>query len=310
MHDTVIRLGLIGVGKIVRDQHLPAIAGNPRFELVATASPEGSIPNIPAHPNLESMLAAGHRLDAICICTPPAVRGDLAYRALEAGHHVMLEKPPAAGLSQIGALVAKAETANRCLLATWHSRETAAVDAARAWLAARPVTSVRVVWREDIRVWHPGQDWLLAAGGFGVFDPAINAFSILTHILPEPLVLEGADLFIPENRDAPTRANLAMRHGGLAPVLCELSICHEGSPEWDIFVETDSGSLQLAQGGHRFLIDGEVQTADADGEYARIYARFAALVEKGGVDVDPRPMTLVADAMMRGRVHRTPSFNF
>ena len=32
--------------------------------------------------------------------------------------------------------------------------------------------------------WHPGQEWIWQAGGFGVFDPGINALSIVTRILP------------------------------------------------------------------------------------------------------------------------------
>jgi D-galactose 1-dehydrogenase len=43
---------------------------------------------------------------------------------------------------------------------------------------------VNVIWREDVRVWHPGQDWIWQPGGLGVFDPGINALSIITHILP------------------------------------------------------------------------------------------------------------------------------
>jgi D-galactose 1-dehydrogenase/L-arabinose 1- dehydrogenase len=64
-------------------------------------------------------------------------------------------------------------------------------------MAGRPAGHrVQLIWREDVRVWHPGQDWLLAAGGFGVFDPAINALSILTRVLPERLA-QSAELGIP-----------------------------------------------------------------------------------------------------------------
>ena len=36
-----IRIAIIGFGKIAADQHVPSIAGNPRFELVATSSRSG-----------------------------------------------------------------------------------------------------------------------------------------------------------------------------------------------------------------------------------------------------------------------------
>ncbi|HZU62933.1 MAG TPA: Gfo/Idh/MocA family oxidoreductase [Novosphingobium sp.] len=305
-----VRLGLVGLGKIARDQHVPAIAANPRFALVATASPHGGLDGVAAHADLATMLGAGHGLDAVALCTPPAVRAGLARLALEAGLHVLLEKPPAAGITQVADLEALAARGGCSLLTTWHSRETAAVDAARAWLAGRRVEAVRVIWREDVRRWHPGQDWLLAAGGFGVFDPAINALSILTHILPEPLALESAELGIPDNREAPMEARLRLRHGGVAAVDCALSILPGGAQQWDIAIDTDAGALLLSEGGHRLAVDGTAQAFDANAEYARLYARFAGMIDAGTRDVDARPLALVADAMMLGGRYRLPAFAF
>ncbi len=54
----------------------------------------------------------------------------------------------------------------------------------REWCAARALTRVGYyLEKEDVRRWHPGQDWIWEAGGFGVFDPGINALSILTEVL-------------------------------------------------------------------------------------------------------------------------------
>ncbi len=310
MHKSVIRLGLVGVGKIARDQHIPAIRNDPRFALVATASLHGSIDAVPAFGDIDAMLTADRAIDAVCLCTPPGVRAQLARRALAAGLHVMLEKPPAASLSQVDALMVAARRAGRSLMATWHSRETAAADAARAWLTGRRIVSAQVIWREDVRQWHPGQDWLLAAGGFGVFDPAINAFSLLTRILPGALEVVAANLAVPVNRGAPTEARVAMLHDGHAAVTCDLSIVHAGPPQWDIVVETDAGRLVLGTGGHRLTIDDHPQTTDADCEYARIYARFAALIDARASDVDARPLMLVADAMLLGQTRALPAFEF
>lgn len=320
MYKSVIRLGLVGVGKIARDQHIPAIRANPRFELVATASPQGCVEGVPSFADLDAMLGAGSAgtVDAVSLCTPPGVRAGLAHRALAAGLHVMLEKPPAASLSQVEALVSTASgtasgrehEARSTLMAAWHSRETAAADAARAWLAGRQIMALHVVWREDVRQWHPGQDWLLAAGGFGVFDPAINAFSLLTHILPGTLEVTAADLAVPVNRGAPMEARIAMLYDGHAPVICDLSINHAGAPQRDIVIETDAGCLRLTDSGHCLSIDDRPQTADADSEYARLYARFAALIDAGDSEIDHRPLMLVADAMLLGRTRALPAFEF
>ncbi|WP_226015629.1 Gfo/Idh/MocA family protein [Novosphingobium sp. FKTRR1] len=305
-----IRLGLVGVGKIARDQHIPAIGGNQRFDLVATASKHDGVDGLPHHPDLRSLLDAGHELDAIVLCTPPAVRSELAHQALDAGLHVFLEKPPAAALSQVERLRHEAARAGLSLFTSWHSRESLAVDAAKAWLAQRQIGAVRIAWRENVREWHPGQDWLLAAGGFGVFDPAINALSILTAIMPGVLALEAADLHVPANRAMPMRAAMTLSHDGAPIVHCDLDILHEGHQQWDIEVESVDGLLTLGAGGHVLTIAGDALPLAPNREYPRLYERFATLIDSGRSEVDARPLTLVADAMMLGTVHPIAPFEF
>ena len=305
-----IRLGLVGVGKIACASHVPAIAAGQQFEIVATASRQGSLPGIPAYADLAEMLAAGHQLDAVSLCTPPGVRPALARQALAAGLHVLLEKPPAAALSQVELMREAAATAGRTLFAAWHSRESMAVDHATQWLGQRTITAVRVVWREDVRYWHPGQDWLLAAGGFGVFDPAINALSILTKMLPGTLALESSDLFVPANRQSPMRADVRFSLDGVPVVTCDFDMGHPGPPQWEITVETDAGALALSAGGHAMTLAGAPVPTEPDREYIRLYARFAQLIAAGHSDVDARPLTLVADAMMLGTPHPIAPFEF
>ena len=57
-----------------------------------------------------------------------------------------------------------------------------------------------------MRRWHPGQEWIWKAGGFGVFDPGINALSIATHIIPKSFFVTSAILDFPDNRQAPIAA--------------------------------------------------------------------------------------------------------
>ena len=45
-----LKLGLVGIGKIARDQHIPALAADPRFELVATASRNASVDGVASSP--------------------------------------------------------------------------------------------------------------------------------------------------------------------------------------------------------------------------------------------------------------------
>jgi L-arabinose 1- dehydrogenase len=176
-----VAIGIAGVGKIARDQHLPAIAGHPGFKLIAGASRNAKIDGINNYQNVEDMLAAEPHLQAVSLCAPPQVRFSQARAALEAGKHVMLEKPPGASVTEVTVLAALAQQNQCTLFASWHSRHAPGVEIARAWLAGKAITAVNVLWKEDVRRWHPGQDWIWQPGGLGVFDPGINALSIITR---------------------------------------------------------------------------------------------------------------------------------
>lgn len=302
------RLGLVGIGKIARDQHLPAIAANDRFLLSAIASRHGRVDGVPNYPDTAAMIE-GTALDAVSFCTPPEGRYALARTAIMAGKHVMLEKPPAATLSEIEALAALAQEKNVTLFTTWHSREAAGVSAARAWLASREIKAVRIDWREDIRRWHPGQDWILAPGGFGVFDPGINALSIATTILPAPLFVEAATMDVPAGRAGPLAAELQLRCGG-APGRAAFDFLQTGPQTWDIEVDTDVGTLRLSMGGSILQLPGEAEVTEPDREYLRLYARFAELLDSGASDVDLSPMRLVADAFLLAERRETEAFAF
>jgi predicted dehydrogenase len=295
-----IRMALVGFGKIARDQHVPAIAADPAFELVAVTR-RSSDPGIgvPAFTDLAALLhAMPDGLDAVAICTPPDVRHALALRALDAGLAVLLEKPPAATLGEIDALRHHARSRTCTLYAGWHSQHAPAVQPAAQLLSGATVRRLRINWHEDVRKWHPGQDWVWEPAGFGVFDPGINALSIATAILPEPLLVTSAQLNIPADRQAPIRAELAFGPNRAATFDWD----HGGDEEWTITVETDDGrTIELRDGGARLLVDGVGQPLADIGEYPSIYARFARLFADGASEVDSEPLRIVADAMLVAR---------
>jgi predicted dehydrogenase len=297
-----LRTGLLGIGKIARDQHIPAIAGNSRFELVACASRNARVDGVANFPDLEAMLSAVPDLRCVAICTPPQVHFDAALTALRAGCHVMLEKPPTATTRQIALLAEEAGRRGRTLFQTWHSRFAAGVDAAREWLRGRKLVSGKIVWKEDVHFWHPGQHWIWEPGGFGVFDPGINALSLLTEVLPEEVLVERARLEFPENLQAPIAASLALRTIAGVSIAAEFDFRQKGEQIWDIELVTTSGVLKLSRGGAGLELDGRIETQDEGlaGEYPRLYQRFAELCEAGKSEVDWRPFQLVADAFLIG----------
>jgi D-galactose 1-dehydrogenase len=304
-----ITVGLVGVGKIARDQHIPSLARTPGIELVAACSRNAAVEGVQNFATLTEMLAALPDLDAVALCTPPHVRHALAAEALAAGKHVLLEKPPGATLSEIEPLIAAAEAKGLTLFATWHSRFAPGVAPARDFLRDAAITAVSVEWKEDVRHWHPGQEWIWEPGGLGVFDPGINALSIVTAILPRPIFLTGATLEFPSNRATPIAADLAFTDGDTLSVTAVFDWRQTGPQTWDIHVDTDKGRLTLSSGGARLAIAGAAVGIGPEAEYDGIYARFAELVTAGQSDVDVAPLRHVADAFMLGRRQTVDAFD-
>lgn len=296
-----IRIAIAGFGKIARDQHLPAIAADPRFELVAIASSHGDPElGLPWFATADQLLEAMEgRIDAVAICTPPQVRHGIAQQALAAGLAVLLEKPPAATLGEIEDLERRAASAHRALYTAWHSQHAAAVPKAAELLADTQIRRMDIAWFEDVRKWHPGQEWIWMPGGFGVFDPGINALSIATRILPLPLLVQEARLLMPANRQAPIAAELAFAGGEFRAAF---DWRYSEGERWEIRIETGDGRVVvLEDGGAQLSVDGIRQSLPECGEYASIYARFAEVVRNREVAVDREPQRIVADAFLVGR---------
>lgn len=301
-----MKLALAGIGKIALDQHIPALAASRDWELAATVSRNASVEGVPTFSDLSELLAQRPDIEAVSLAMPPAPRYGYARAALEAGRHVMLEKPPGATLAEVHALEKLAREKELTLFATWHSRMAWGVAAARDWLTGKTVLSGKIVWREDVRHWHPGQDWVFEPGGMGVFDPGINALSILTEILPASVHVVSAELDVPANRQTPIAARL--RFSG--DITADFDWRQEGPQTWDITLETDKARLVLGMGGNVLEIDGRATESEAtlSGEYPALYARMAELVRAGKSDVDLSPMVHVADAMMLARRNAVEPF--
>ncbi len=295
------RIAIVGLGKIARDQHVPSLAASDAFELAGVASPHNSLAGVPSYGDLQTLLQRIPDIEAVALCTTPQVRYETARLALQRGLHVLLEKPPGVTVSEVLALEALARKQSVALFASWHSRHAPGVEPARTWLESRAIRTVTVTWKEDVRVWHPGQRWIWKAGGLGVFDPGINALSILTRILPGELLLEQAQLRFPGNCETPIAASLRLADARGTPISVELDFLHPGPPSWDIDVQTDAGRLSLSHGGGQMRLNEQPVPGLRGQEYPDLYARFATLVAARAVDADVRPLQLVADAFLCGQ---------
>ena len=308
--DRTVAVAIVGPGKIVRDQHVPAIAGSGVFEIVASVSRSSGLPNYPVFASVEDLLASDVKVDAVAICTPPQVREDIAHVVIAAGVDVLLEKPPAMTPSAFEAIRRHASERGVVLFATWHSRFAPMVEPARTLIAAHGgIARARITWREDAHHWHPGQTWLWEPGGLGVFDPGINALSIFTRLTDARVVVRSAEFDVPANCHSPVAARLEMVAGD-APVAVDFDFRQKGEQSWDIHIVcADGTTVDLGLGGSRLSVDGQTAQSAPEAEYPGIYRRFAELLQTGESDADGTPLQLVADAFMIAKCNRVEDFH-
>ena len=120
-----IRIGIVGMGA-AGWAFLPAIRGNPRFELAAIAEPAVDMretvaaeAGVAVYADLPSMLRDA-KLDAVYIATPTELHPEHVAAACAANKHILTEKPMAIRVEQAQAMIEDAERA-RVVLQVGHS---------------------------------------------------------------------------------------------------------------------------------------------------------------------------------------------
>ena len=291
-----LEIALVGYGKIARDKHEGAIAATPGLRLAAVVDPAARHASLPSYGTMAEMLGAQPEIVAVALCQPPRFRAQSVIEALDARLHVLCEKPPGLDPAEVDHWGDVSIARGLTLFTAWHSREAAAVACARDWLAGTTARRIAITWKEDVRRWHPGQAWIWAADGFGVFDPGINALSILTALVRERIMVREARLERPANCAAPIAAQLAMVSASGVAISADFDFRQTGPQSWDIAIEANAGRLLLSNGGNTLSIDGAGQDCGAEQEYPRLYARFVELIGEGACEVDASPLQLVCEA--------------
>lgn len=120
-----LAVGLLGYGYAGKTFHAPLIAGVPGLRLAAVASSDpakvhADWPAVAVEPSPEALIARPD-LDLVVIATPNVTHAPLAALALDAGKHVVVDKPFTLTLDEATALQAQAEASGR-LLSVFHNR--------------------------------------------------------------------------------------------------------------------------------------------------------------------------------------------
>ena len=133
-----IGIGIIGGGMISQVAHLPFYFADPRCEVITVAESRPSLVSALGEQYRTARIVPHHReilsdprIDAVVIIGPRPSMAPLALEALEAGKHVMMEKPMAHTAAQAAKLITAAEAANLVLAVGFMKRYDPGVQAAQ-----------------------------------------------------------------------------------------------------------------------------------------------------------------------------------
>ncbi|MCD8510923.1 MAG: Gfo/Idh/MocA family oxidoreductase [Bacillus sp. (in: Bacteria)] len=123
-----LKVGVIGCGSIAKHRHLPEYNSNNNVEIVAVCDiVEERVNAFAEQYNAEAYtdykkLLAHPEIDAVSVCTPNYLHAPITIAALEAGKHVLCEKPMATSWVDAEKMIEAAETANKKLMIAHNQR--------------------------------------------------------------------------------------------------------------------------------------------------------------------------------------------
>jgi UDP-N-acetylglucosamine 3-dehydrogenase len=200
----MIRFAIAGAGAIAERAHIPALANIPDAKVVAiqsrTADKADRVaralwPDDAARPKVYSdfdeMLAREHP-DAVGIFTPNRWHCEFTVKALDAGAHVLVEKPMAPTAAEARKMVDAAAKAGRVLMVAMQRRfggiERAIKDALASGAIGKPNFIRARLSHGGPQLWAPGQTWFTTAseaGGGAMLDLGVHVADLAIWFMGE-----------------------------------------------------------------------------------------------------------------------------
>jgi UDP-N-acetyl-2-amino-2-deoxyglucuronate dehydrogenase len=266
------RAAVIGCGT-VSIVHVQAIAAVPAAQLVGVCDTDPGRAQrygVPAFTDHREMLAAV-RPDVVHICTPHDQHVPAALDSLEAGAHVLLEKPVAHTVADADRLIsAAAAYPARKVGVCLQNRYNATSQAAHRLLASGELgavlgSSASVLWHRDAAYYadRPWRGRLSRSGGGVLINQAIHTLDLLQWLLGEVAEVRGhtGRYALSGGVDVEDTAQVLLRHAGGARTVFAATLAHVVDAPVTIEIITERATL---------LIREDLTLSHADGRVERV----------------------------------------
>ncbi|RLQ97474.1 Gfo/Idh/MocA family protein [Falsibacillus albus] len=198
-----LRLGIIGVGGIAIGRHIPAFqklseqaaitaVTDVNLERAESVAKEFKIPHA-----FESYQDMFPHVDAVVICTPNKFHAEITVKALEAGLHVLCEKPMAMTTAEAEQMVEASKRAGKVLSIGFHYRFMKESQAAKKVILENEigqpiVVRIQALRRRKVPGWGVFTNKSLQGGG-SLIDYGCHLLDLALWLIgnPEPVEVSG-----------------------------------------------------------------------------------------------------------------------
>lgn len=198
-----LKVGVIGVGGIART-HMPGWAASDNAEVVAGSDINeavlnkwGQENNIPKLSTKVEDLFSDPDIDIIDVCTPNRYHAPLAIAALQAGKHVISEKPLAPTPAEIRDMIAARDKSGKMLMTAQHFRFSGKSKALKAEIDQGRLGDVYHArgWMLRRAGFLPGPGFVLKqhSGGGATIDIGVHILDLTLWMMgnPQPVAVNG-----------------------------------------------------------------------------------------------------------------------
>lgn len=301
----IINIGIIGAARVAVYAMVAPAREVPRVKVAAIAArdparahafgEEHGIAKV--HASYKALIA-DPSIDLVYVATPPALHAETAIEALDAGKHVLVEKPFAMNAVQARQVLDAGRRAERRVFEAYHYRHHALwhriVEIVRSGALGR-IVSLDAAFHAPIRKAADEFRWNAGLGGGALMDLGCYPLQWVRVATGEEPIVASATMRMIDGVDAATEAVLHFPGGATATVVCSMD-----GDAFAAFVTVigERGSINVLnplapQSGYQFDVDtgGESRSETIEGP-STFAAQLQAVV---ATLLDDAPFPLAAD---------------
>lgn len=287
-----VRFGLVGLGWAARGFHLPALRTIPGAEIVGGADESAEQrasfereTGLPTFATLDELIERG-RPEVIVVATPPDSHLELCLHALEAGAHVICEKPFVADAAEADTVLAAAAEAGKQVAVNHEYREKPIFRAVKDQIGTPDVGRLvfcQILQLMDLAPWDEPVPWRRAMPNRTLFEGGVHLVDLMLMLYgerPHAVYARRSSGLDPE-RDADAIHLLTAEFSGgrLAQITID-RLCRAATRYIELRADCEHASLRASHGG-RALLQFGMKRAERPGARLLFGLGGLAWVERG-----------------------------